>query len=688
MAITLHGTGSSPGNSYTVTLSVPSGAVVGDLMLAFISCEMLNQSSTIQAPAGWTKLDEVAAQGGSWRLSTWSRVYQSGDTSWSWSYSSNGAIPLPSAILAYGGASSVDGHAATNAGGSSTDMSPAVTATSASDVLICAYTTSYGSTPPTYTVPPGMTEEVFVAAASAPPALLVCDQHLTQSGPTGDATVTWYGANGAFTSASITLLPTATAPSAPTLTAPAAGATLDVSAGVSLSATYNSTDGAAQNAYALRIKTSGAGSYQYWNAGSGTLQSTIVWNTISTAPGASWTVSLPSAAVANGNTYNWSMASQEAQSNLQGVFASDQTFIAQAPPSVVVTGPSGTFSGTAAAAAWTTTPGSPASQTAYRVVLYTAVQYSISGFTPGTSPSTWDSGTVTSSAQSAAIGATLANGMSYRVYVQVTETGGETSSWQYSAFTVSFDSPATPKITATAGTDSAGCPTVTLVVTGMDNLLSADDASFEGSVGTWVAVTNASVARSANWAVDGSYSLGVTATAAGNASAQNGAVAIVAGGIYTGWAVVRAAATARSVQLQVVWLDGTGTPVGTAASVTVTDSTGANTVLSVTGTAPVGATQARLLATVTAAVASEVHYLDECGLLPGTATAWTRGGLVGATTAQVTYPDPDTGAAVPVRAVGASGVSLPGPGQQVTVVDTEVIPGVARTYSATVVATV
>ena len=480
----------------------------------------------------------------------------------------------------------------------------------------------------------------------------------------------------------------ASPPSAPTLTTPAAGAYVDVSSGVGLTATYNSTDGANQNAYALRIKVAGAGSYLYWNAGSGSLQSTIVWNPISTAVGASWTVSLPSTAVSNGNTYNWSMASQEAGGGMQGPFAVDSTFTGQAPPSLVVTGPSGTVSQAQESAAWTTTPAGGASQTTYRLVLYTAGQYSVGGFTPGVSPSTWDSGTVASSAQAAGIGVALANATSYRVYVQVTETGGEASAWQYSAFTVTFDSPAAPTIVAVPGVDGAGCPIVTLTVTGQDNLLPANDASFEGSVGTWTSAGNATVAQATAWSLDGTYCLAVTAVAAGNVSVQCGAVAISPGGVYTGWAVARAAATGRSVQLQVVWLDGSGNPVGSPASVSAADSTGANTVLSVTGTAPAGATQARLAVSITGASASEKHYFDECGLLPDAAGQWSRGGLVGATSAVVTYPDPVTGEPVPVRSPSSSGVPLPGPGQRVTVVDTEVIPGAARTYTATVVANV
>lgn len=255
-------------------------------------------------------------------------------------------------------------------------------------------------------------------------------------------------------------------PSAPTLNSPLASAFQDVAAGTGFQAIYNPTDNSNQNAYAFRIKTS-AGSYQYWNATSGALQGTIVWNTVVTAPGAAWTITLPSGILANGNVYNWSFASQESIANLQGAFAPDRTFTAQAAPTVTITAPTGTIATSSPGSAWTTTPGAGASQIAYRVVR----EHGAYGTTPGSGTQDYDSGVVASSAGTQAVAVVLANGTTYRDFVQVTETGGQTSGWGISTFTVTITPPAAPTLIAAAGTDpSTGAPRVDLQST--DNNLS------------------------------------------------------------------------------------------------------------------------------------------------------------------------------------------------------------------------
>ena len=124
-----------------------------------------------------------------------------------------------------------------------------------------------------------------------------------------------------------------TAPNPPTLTEPNNGQSIDVSAGVTVGGYYNSTDMQNMNAYALQIKTS-SGSWQYYNASGGSLQSTIVWNTLVTqiVPGGFFQVSLSPTLVSDGNVYNWSFASQEAAQNLQGSFATPFTFTGMTAP--------------------------------------------------------------------------------------------------------------------------------------------------------------------------------------------------------------------------------------------------------------------------------------------------------------------------------------------------------------------
>ena len=478
---------------------------------------------------------------------------------------------------------------------------------------------------------------------------------------------------------SVSVIETATAPSAPTPVSPIAGTTLDASAGVTFTATYNSTDSASQNAYAQRIKQSGAGSYSYWNATSGALQSTIVWNAVSTAPGANWSVTLPGTALSNGNTYNWSMASQEALSNLQGAFAADATFNAQAPPSVTVTAPSGTVATSDAVCSWTTTPAPGAQQTTYRVVLYTQAQYNGSGFQPGVSASTWDSGTVASSAQQAPIGVTLVNGAFYRVYVQVTETGGETSQWQYAAFTVSFDVPAVPALAATASTAANGLPAIQIVVDTHDNLLTEVDASFETGVGSWTAGTNWTVAQAAGTGIDGSDSLVCTRgnTTAGNGYAACGSYTVTQGQPYTAMVSILADTTTTGKQYELYANNSSGANLGHA--IVTLGAAGTWTRAIVNFTADSTGTAELLVADdpQTAPASGQIIHMDEAGIFPGTVTTWTRGGLAG--TQQVTVLRDD---GLYVRGAStANPISMPA-SQTVTVFDAEVVPTVQHTYTA------
>ncbi len=279
---------------------------------------------------------------------------------------------------------------------------------------------------------------------------------------------------------------TASAPSAPTLTAPANASYADVSSGITFSAVYNSTDGSTQNAYAMRIKVSG-GTYNYWNISTSALQSTIVWNAGSVAVGASWSVAFGSSVLADGNIYNWSMASQESGAGVQGAFATDSTFTAQATPTLTVTGPSGTITGTTQPAViWTESLGSGVSQTNYRVV----VESGTYGTVPGSGASSWDSGVVSSAALNVQVGSPLTPNTTYRAFVQITETGALNSNWAYSTFTLQADAPATPILTGVAGNDPVtGAPMVTLTLQGTDNALTANQASLESGTTTGWAAT-------------------------------------------------------------------------------------------------------------------------------------------------------------------------------------------------------
>ncbi len=247
----------------------------------------------------------------------------------------------------------------------------------------------------------------------------------------GSGTAYANGATYPFT-ASVTLYAQwATAPSAPTLLSPANNAYLDATGSISFSAAYNSTDGASQNGYELRIKVSGS-SYNYWNATTQALQAGAVVNPITTLLGATFTVTLPGGILTNATTYDWSFASQESKANVLGSFATDSVLNAQVAPTVSVTAPSGSVTSSYPTITWTNTVASGAAQTAYEII----VEFGNYGTTPGYGATAWSSGVVASNSLTAVCAVSL-QPQSYRVFVQITETGGQTSSWGYSTTTVS-----------------------------------------------------------------------------------------------------------------------------------------------------------------------------------------------------------------------------------------------------------
>jgi hypothetical protein len=134
------------------------------------------------------------------------------------------------------------------------------------------------------------------------------------------------------------------------------------------------------------------------------------------------------------------MASQD--QNGIGAYSADNTATAQAGPAVTVTSPSGLISTGQPSISWTTAFPSSAQQTSYQVLIYNQSQYTASGFTIGTTPALFDTGVVAASTTFSVslLGSDiyLTDNVAYRAYVQITETGGQTSNWVYSSFTTSY----------------------------------------------------------------------------------------------------------------------------------------------------------------------------------------------------------------------------------------------------------
>jgi hypothetical protein len=278
-------------------------------------------------------------------------------------------------------------------------------------------------------------------------------------------------------------------------------------------------------------------------------------------------------------------------------------------------------------ASGTATIGDDRPQATFEVKVYSAVQYGAADFDPSLSTATWStSGTGTTAT---VIPAQLANGGSYRAYVRVTKLSSlgttVTSTWAYSAFTLSADVAAAPVVTATWDA-ATQCTLLTVACAG--NVLSADDATIEGSVGTWVAASNCTLSRSFI-ADTGTYSLQLLSTAAGTMSARTSttAYAVLGSTAYSATARVMTAASARSVTLGIAWYNAAGSLISTSTGAASNDAVTYGT-RTVTGTSPSNAVTAALVLTVASTGgASEIHRADQFALHPGSTPAFSIGGL-------------------------------------------------------------
>jgi hypothetical protein len=158
------------------------------------------------------------------------------------------------------------------------------------------------------------------------------------------------------------------------------------------------------------------------------------------------------------------------------------------------------------------------------------------------------------------------------------------------------------------------------------NMLTAVDASFETGVGTAVAVTNCTVAQTAAWGLDGTHSLAMTSVASGSMTARIGPYPVSPGQTYTGMGAFHAAATADPCAVDLVWADINKNILSTTTGTTTNDSTGGGVQVTVSAAAPTSAAYVYLQPRVTTVAASEVHDVDECGIVLGTSTTWGAGG--------------------------------------------------------------
>lgn len=423
-------------------------------------------------------------------------------------------------------------------------------------------------------------------------------------------------------------------PNAPALTAPANGIAADLAAGYTFAWTFNDPNaGDTQTAWALRRKI-GAGAYEYWNDGTAAWGVGIVWNASAagskTFGAGKWT---------NGNTYQWSVATQD-NSGAQGAFAADLTVIASTAPVDTITGPATPVTNTTLPViTWSIADAEADPQVTYQIKIESGAY----GAAPGAGTPVWDSGevidTVTRARQ---VPVALVNGTTYRIFMRTSQVGSLYSAWATRDILMSLDPPAIPTL---AVTPDAANARVTLVATKRENLLTATESDFEVNLGRFNSGgANTNIAVSAAQANHGTKSMSLTKTTAlGTAYAYLLPVDIpaVPGRQYTARASYRANTNARNVQTNLDFYNAAGVLLQRFSSPGTTPDSNAGWVDdSISGVAPALTAFVAMNVSVLAVPNGEVHYVDSVSISPGASAVWTIGGLDAlALTAQFQFSD-------------------------------------------------
>jgi len=344
------------------------------------------------------------------------------------------------------------------------------------------------------------------------------------------------------------------------------------------------------------------------------------WET-TPAGGGSWTQERLDAASVALRDYAWDSSGYVAT-----IYEAKLEVEVVAAPTLSVTAPTGSQSSPSPTCTWTYTGTDGYQQAAYIVKVFDSATYGGGGFNPDTSTPVWETagyGTATS----IPLGP-LPTAPTQRAYVKVQASSGLWSAWAYSGFTYSVDGPTTPAVFA-SWLDSMQY--VLLSVRGRLNELTANTASMESGIGTWVADSSGTTTVSAGPTTSLFFggSVGVQAgrydaAGAGTCRIKSGTVGAAAANDYrSARADLRSYSGNRSCRVGIRWI-GPGTITwGTA--VTANTSTWTTAVVEY-ALAPSGTTGWEMVIEFTSTAANEIMFFDKCAAHVNNPAAWGAGG--------------------------------------------------------------